>query len=254
MPCDSSAPRGPTGSGVPGSSAAATKASHAAPVKSAANAARATSGLTASPPPSLTRATAWRVSRRTRHAGSRGRGAPRSTLRHSRRRPIVTQRLSYPSGARSGTSAVPAAKTYRGFDAPTNRATRAASAPVVGAEVASRSNLRGLSASERSPSTGARASRPAAIARFSASRSAGRVAQYAATSQYPRSAYAASPRLKSKTFIGTPSKTFIGTPSERLCGIYTRTRRDCCMCMTMLFRCMSGAAPASPCDGGGTKY
>lgn len=238
MPCDSSDPRGPAGSGVPGSSAAATKASHAAPVKSAANAARATSGLTASPPPSLTRATAWRVSRRTRHAGSRDRGAPRSTLRHSRRLPIVTHRLSYPSGARSGTSAVPAAKTYRGFDAPTNRATRAASAPVVGAEVASRSNFFG--ASERSPSTGARASRPAAIARFSASRSAGRVAQYAATSQYPRSAYAASPRLKSKTFIGTPSKTFIGTPSERLCGIYTRTRD--CTCLTMLFRCRSGAA------------
>ena len=187
MPCDSSEPRGPTGTGSPGSSAALTNASHAAPVKSAANAARATSGLTASPPPSLVRATAWRVSRRTRHAGRRARGTPRSTLRHSRRLPIVTQRLSYPNGARSGTSAVPAAKTYRGFDAPTNLAIRTASV-LVGAEVASTSNFRAGGASDASASTGARGRRPADMARFSASRSCGLGAQYAATSQYPRSA------------------------------------------------------------------
>jgi hypothetical protein len=208
MPCDSSDPRGPSGTGVPGSRGATANASHeAAPVNSTANAARATSGLTARPPPALTRATACTVSRRTRHAASRDRGAPRSTLRHSRRRPIVTQRLSYPSGARSGTSAVPAPNTYRGLDAPTNRAIRAESAPVLGADTPSMSNLRG--ASETSPSTGARGSLPADIARFSAGRSCGG-GTYATTSQYPRSAYATSPRLMSKTFIGTPSETLCG--------------------------------------------
>jgi hypothetical protein len=230
MPCDSSEPRGPSGTGFPGSRGATANASHAAPVNSAANAERATSGLTASPPPSLTRATVWRVSRRTRHAANRDRGAPRSTLRHSLRFPIVTQRLSYPSGARSGTSAVPAPNTYRGFDAPTNRATCAASAAVRGAEIASMSNLRG--ASDTSPSTGARASLPADIARFSASRSCGFGTQYATTSQYPRSAYPTSPRLKSKTFIVTPS--------ESLCGHGTSRYSSICMDI-MSFKYCSGA-------------